>query len=1080
MQWTSIQSSKDGNYKILGAQDAGVQMEIDGNWHRPMGGDGLEVKVDPVDPNTLYGSIQIGLSLSKIEYNSTSNTFSVNSIISDQIVGHKATWRQKIVIHPEDRDILYTNYRDVYKTTDGGGNWDNLTNGSLGNGTTPIEYLHQSKSNPDILIIGWGDGRNVPYQMKKSTDGGQTWNASVTHPEVFISGRNNSLIIHPTDPDVMWVCGSGRIRKSTDGGVNWEDITGELPARSATCIAYQEGTPNGIYAGGNFGMLHYLDESAPSNDWVMYNNNLPNVWIQEIEVLPEINKIRVATWGRGVWESPTYTNSTDFCSEPLPPTIKVELCGTTSLSTEQATPEGYTLRWYRDGVELTNANSMSLTSAADGSYRARYLDNNGNCNSYFSDKTNVSSRPEVNVNGGEALNFDGIDDYIEVPAGVVDVGGTPFTVEFWAKKAAGNAWQSIASQESFPNGQREQILVRFNSSNQMRFEFTGDLLITETSYPETDWHHWAFVYDPNIASPADNRFIYRDGEVVASDRSEEGTKATGIFKIGEYFRDPYNGSLDEVRVWGTARSAEEINGNMICSFDCIEESLQLYLPLEDGVPNSNNGSLEVVADYSTNLLEASLKNFSKTGTTSNFVKGIDLTLYNDADGDGFGSAAPYECGSSAKIATNNLDANDANDNINPEAKEICGNNIDENGNGVIDEPNLALSFDGGDDEVNLGNSLGNFNTDDFTIEMRIRTTETNDYIISKRPTCSAENSFWNLFVTDNGNIMLEIAEGNGGQSRVIGSTDANVADGNWHHIAITREGRTIKIFLDGEQKREANIPFNLNNSADLTLGANPCNQFENRTFGGSIDELRIWNLARSAKLIQDFKDATLPANLEGLVAYYDFNNPSASGGNSNNGQTTLTDRTGNNNGTLSNFTLDGTASNWIEESGNGISPEECESEVCPEDTDGDGICDDDDNCPMIANPDQSDSNGDGIGDACDMPDENATALDFDGTDDEVNLGSFSFYENSFTVEGWFNASQSAVGEAIFSVREGSSTAIYGEIASNGSGSFRAIVRNTIGSSGGISIFSTTNVADGQWHHFAVVKEDDDRIYMYID
>ncbi|MEL6944335.1 MAG: LamG domain-containing protein, partial [Bacteroidota bacterium] len=268
--------------------------------------------------------------------------------------------------------------------------------------------------------------------------------------------------------------------------------------------------------------------------------------------------------------------------------------------------------------------------------------------------------------------------------------------------------------------------------------------------------------------------------------------------------------------------------------------------------------------------------------------------------------------------------------------------------------------------------------------------------------------------------------------------------------------------------------------ADLTLGANPCNQFENRTFGGSIDELRIWNLARSAKLIQDFKDATLPANLEGLVAYYDFNNPSASGGNSNNGQTTLTDRTGNNNGTLSNFTLDGTASNWIEESGNGISPEECESEVCPEDTDGDGICDDDDNCPMIANPDQSDSNGDGIGDACDMPDENATALDFDGTDDEVNLGSFSFYENSFTVEGWFNASQSAVGEAIFSVREGSSTAIYGEIASNGSGSFRAIVRNTIGSSGGISIFSTTNVADGQWHHFAVVKEDDDRIYMYID
>jgi len=42
----------------------------------------------------------------------------------------------------------------------------------------------------------------------------------------------------------------------------------------------------------------------------------------------------------------------------------------------------------------------------------------------------------------------------------------------------------------------------------------------------------------------------------------------------------------------------------------------------------------------------------------------------------------------------------------------------------------------------------------------------------------------------------------------------------------------------------------------------------------------------------------------------------------------------------------------------------CEEEVCPEDTDGDGVCDDDDNCPAVSNPDQADSDGDGVGDAC--------------------------------------------------------------------------------------------------------------------
>ena len=54
---------------------------------------------------------------------------------------------------------------------------------------------------------------------------------------------------------------------------------------------------------------------------------------------------------------------------------------------------------------------------------------------------------------------------------------------------------------------------------------------------------------------------------------------------------------------------------------------------------------------------------------------------------------------------------------------------------------------------------------------------------------------------------------------------------------------------------------------------------------------------------------------------------------------------------------------------------------CPEgDMDGDGICDDDDNCPENANPDQTDTDGDGVGDACDNcpEDTNADQADNDG------------------------------------------------------------------------------------------------------
>ena len=178
-------------------------------------------------------------------------------------------------------------------------------------------------------------------------------------------------------------------------------------------------------------------------------------------------------------------------------------------------------------------------------------------------------------------------------------------------------------------------------------------------------------------------------------------------------------------------------------------------------------------------------------------------------------------------------------------------------------------------------------------------------VVSKS-SCSGANNGYIFPRTDDGWINFNMYITTGGEWKVISSPFPSL--NTWHHLAATYDGANIKLYLDGAlvKTQAATGAIEVNTNV-LCIGDQPgCNEY----FGGNVDEVRIWNIARTQSEIQNAMNTALAGNEAGLVAYYTFNQGIA--GAINTGVTILTDKTSNaNNGALNNFALSGASSNWV-------------------------------------------------------------------------------------------------------------------------------------------------------------------------
>ncbi len=145
----------------------------------------------------------------------------------------------------------------VFKTTDAGHNWTNVTDGFFGVGA--VGAIAVAPSDVNVVYVGTGSACprgniSVGDGMYRSTDAGKTWE----HAGLRHAGQIGAIAVHPDDPDLVYVAALGYIFgtneergifRSQDGGETWEKVFFLSDRTGFVDIQMDPNNPRILYAG---------------------------------------------------------------------------------------------------------------------------------------------------------------------------------------------------------------------------------------------------------------------------------------------------------------------------------------------------------------------------------------------------------------------------------------------------------------------------------------------------------------------------------------------------------------------------------------------------------------------------------------------------------------------------------------------------------------------------------------------------------------------------------------------------------------------------------------------------------------
>jgi len=239
----------------------------------------------------------------------------------------------------------------------------------------------------------------------------------------------------------------------------------------------------------------------------------------------------------------------------------------------------------------------------------------------------------------QALNFDGVNDYVSASSGTI-ADGSYFTLEAWVNPGSFLSYNWVV--------QAGHTTLGASSNGRLTYMIEGSTSNSESnqSIPTNTWSHIALVYNGIYT-------LYYNGTALGTTPQFNYPGKSPYYLTGFYLSrnggsEGWIGGIDEVRIWSVARTATEIANNYLSELSnpTSQTGLKAYYKMNEGVAGGTNTGITSLSDASGNNSTATLSGFALTGATSNFIASpFASSCTNPTEGGTIGTASAMAPGS---------------------------------------------------------------------------------------------------------------------------------------------------------------------------------------------------------------------------------------------------------------------------------------------------------------------------------------------------------------------------------------------------------------------------------------------------